>query len=649
MTFKTFLIVCAAAVSTGGSAQKRLYPEFCRYDDWAAIYGACTAVDVNNDGFCDMVIAGFGKNVTNTAGNTDNEKRRMTHVIVVDPKADMLRWHALDDKKTAMNVSVRPSLTPCDINRDGVMDIVAFETTGQQVTDQPYTDGVAHEGIFIGNGDGTFEECVPTIIDEDGNEVGFEMAKILSGTVADVNNDGLLDIVGIGYQVKAGVSAIDYETCNYILVNRGNNVFQQQPIFAKGDVYHFTMGWVRCYDVNNDGLQDIIISAQSNDNAALNHTATCIVGDSCDETHFLDIFLNNREAPGTFTRQYLQDRTRWKNSAVWAVGECGMSIGDVNNDGVSDLYIVGYSGNGRSHDVWGLFIATLQEDGSVKYNVDYSCPIELARPLNTVGQQCGFIDWTGDGNLDYYAPGWYQNYSTQTACLYTNAGDGKFTKAYRIGSGSEMASCFVDWDADGVNDIVEMGQSWDSNFFVSGGYHFQATLNSVVDKEKITPPQPPILLPAKENDGKVTIAWQRNSESKANVTYEYWVRNSKGELVTSCNSHIGGDLDGRRKVVGPGNACQSNAVTLSLPKGDYTYGVQTIDASYHGSIFAVGSFTVETTGIDEIRDTGNGKEPTRRGKISSHYFSLSGKDMGTEYRKLPKGVYVKDNKKTTVR
>jgi hypothetical protein len=77
--------------------------------------------------------------------------------------------------------------------------------------------------------------------------------------------------------------------------------------------------------------------------------------------------------------------------------------------------------------------------------------------------------------------------------------------------------------------------------------------------------------------------------------------------------------------------------------------VQTIDASYHGSIFAVGSFTVETTGIDEIRDTGNGKEPTGRGKISSHYFSLSGKDMGTEYRKLPKGVYVKDNKKTTVR
>ena len=133
MTFKTFLIVCAAAVSTGGSAQKRLYPEFCRYDDWAAIYGACTAVDVNNDGFCDMVIAGFGKNVTNTAGNTDNEKRRMTHVIVVDPKADMLRWHAVDDKKTAMNVSVRPSLTPCDINRDGVRNLIDVTALQRQL------------------------------------------------------------------------------------------------------------------------------------------------------------------------------------------------------------------------------------------------------------------------------------------------------------------------------------------------------------------------------------------------------------------------------------------------------------------------------------------------------------------------------------
>ena len=364
--------------------------------------------------------------------------------------------------------------------------------------------------------------------------------------------------------------------------------------------------------------------------------------DHCVETHFLDIFLNNPDAPGTFTRQYLQDTARWGGSAVWAVGECGMSIGDVNNDGVSDLYIVGYCGNGRKHDIWGLFIASLQHDGTVRYDVDYSCPIELARPLNTINQQCGFIDWTGDGNLDYYSPGWYPSYSTQTACIYTNSGDGKFRKTYRMGSGSELASCFVDWDADGVNDLVEMGQSWDGKFFVSGGSHFQATLNP---NSAGTLPEAPMLLAPTVADGQVTIAWQRPESAKPNVTYEYWVATADGSLVTSCLSHIGGTFDGRRKVVAPGNACQANRVTLRLPKGDYIYGVQTVDAAYRGSTFATGTFSIETSSISPT----SGDYAGTGANANDHIYSITGENLGTDARHLPQGIYIKGNKKTIIR
>ncbi|MBQ8046555.1 MAG: VCBS repeat-containing protein [Prevotella sp.] len=595
LAFTAVVMACLFGGLSTAKAQTFLYPEFCQYADWAGYYGAATAADFNNDGYCDLIISGFGRSVTNPSATNDNDRKRMSHVLLIDPTADMLRWTAVNDAKIGFNVTDRPSLTPCDINRDGLMDLVTFETVGHNATDQPYTSGFSKQGIFLGNGDGTFTAFQPTILDEEGLPTDFDLRKFVSGTVCDVNNDGLLDIVGIGYQIRSGVAARDYETCNYILVNLGNDTFQQQNIFADGDVYHFEMAWIQHYDLNNDGLQDLIISGQSNDNAALGRTVRCLEPDQCVETHFFDVFLNSPASPGTFTRQYLQDRSKWGSSTVWAIGETGCSIGDVDSDGVPDLYLVGYCGDGRKHDIWGLFRATLQDDGSVKYDVDYSCPILHARPLNTTSQMCGFIDWDGDGNLDYYAPGWYGTYNTQTAIIYTNEqGDGTFSMAYRTGSGSELSSCFVDWNADGIADLLEMGQSWDGNFFLTGGTHFQATLNP--NKAPVRPEKPQ-LGQAETGAGSVTLAWEKPESAKGNVTFEYWVKDANGRLVTSCNAHIGGALDGKRKTVGPGNACQARKTTLHLPKGSYTYGIQTVDGAYQGSEFATGSFEILTDGI----------------------------------------------------
>ena len=595
-TFLTFILVLT---TTGLSAQTMLYPEFCQYADWAGYYGATTAADLNNDGYCDLIISGFGRVVTNTRGTTDADRKRMSHVLLVDPTADMLRWRAVADSRIGFNVTDRPSLTPCDMNRDGVMDLVAFETTGRNASDQPYNSGFSRQGIFLGNGDGTFEAYQPHIVGADGMETDFDLRKFLSATVCDINNDGLPDIIGIGYQTKSGVEAKDYETCNYILVNQGNDTFRQQPIFADGDIYHFEMAWVQHYDLNNDGLQDLIISGQSNDNAALGRTVRCLEPDQCTETHFFDIFLNNPTQPGTFTRQYLQDKAKWGNSTVWAIGETGCSIGDVASDGVPDLYLVGYCGNGRKHDIWGLFRATLNDDGSVRYDVDYSCPILHARPLNTTAQMCGFIDWDGDGNLDYYAPGWYGNYGTQTALIYSN-GDGTFRQAFRIGSGSELSSCFVDWNVDGMPDLVEMGQSWDGNFFLTGGTHFQATLNPHAAPAR---PDEPELGTPQVAEGQVTLSWDKPASAKGNVTFEYWVKDAGGQFVTSCNAFVGGDKDGRRKVVAPGNACQARTITLRLPKGHYSYGVQTVDGTCQGSSFAVGTFDILTNSVSSLQQS----------------------------------------------
>ena len=106
------LIAFSALFFRPAAAQERIYPEFVQYASWAGYYGGCVAVDLNNDTFADLVIAGFGRDVTNTAGTNDVERLRMSHVLLIDPTLDMLRWHQADDRKIGFNVTDRPAITP---------------------------------------------------------------------------------------------------------------------------------------------------------------------------------------------------------------------------------------------------------------------------------------------------------------------------------------------------------------------------------------------------------------------------------------------------------------------------------------------------------------------------------------------------------
>lgn len=75
-----------------------------------------------------------------------------------------------------------------------------------------------------------------------------------------------------------------------------------------------------------------------------------------------------------------------------------------------------------------------------------------------------------------------------------------------------------------------------------------------------------------------------------------------GKMYTSCSSHVGGELDGVRKLMTMGNAYLNKAITLNnIPDGSYEWGVQTINASYEGSTFAVGSLVVGSgSGVESM-------------------------------------------------
>lgn len=565
--------------------------------EWGAHNSNILAVDVNNDGYRDLVLAGVGNETTNNAGGAEWEQKRMTHVITIDPNK-RFRWYMVGNSSTSLNyfdegigfnVTDRPSLSACDINGDGIMDVVAFESTGRSHTDEPYLDNISREGIFLGNGDGTFVEFTPSFIDGQGNKIDFDIRTILSADVADLNNDGLTDIVGIGYQTNNSGDPKTYPDANVVLFNRGGGVFEVSHYLTadylsaygqSAQKYNFECGFVVTYDFNNDGYTDFFIISNSNDREALGTT-------DGDNTHFTDLFLNDPAHPGQFRRQFV---TR---SGMPAISEGGIAVADFNNDGTPDIFLSGWTGGGRGQYTYSVFTSTISADGGVSYTDRGTCGLSDMRVQNSTSHQYGTIDWDGDGNYDIFNAGWSPALNTQTCLIGHGNGAAAFSENTRLGGGSEGALTFVDWNGNGTNDYVTLTQSSDNSIYTSISSLSNVFSSSRNPNTVNTRPAMPTALTATAATDHITIAWQPAEGAKGNETYEYYVTDADGNIVAGGNSFIGDEKDGIRKVNQPGNAYNAHSVTLTLPQGQYTVGVQTINASYIGSTFA--TVTVDLT------------------------------------------------------
>ena len=80
---------------------------------------------------------------------------------------------------------------------------------------------------------------------------------------------------------------------------------------------------------------------------------------------------------------------------------------------------------------------------------------------------------------------------------------------------------------------------------------------------------------------------------------EYAIFNEAGTIVAGTN--MVNYTTGRRKALTAGNAYEAKSVSLTLPKGNYTYAVQAVSTAFQGSPFATGSFEIESeTAVQSI-------------------------------------------------
>jgi hypothetical protein len=331
-----------------------------------------------------------------------------------------------------------------DFNGDGQLDIMAFLWGA--------TIAPSEVGVYLGNGNGTFQVPVVTVLGE---------TSEFSAAVADVNGDGKLDlIVPFGGAWMTGGPGSNVVK---VFLGNGDGSFQSPVSYATG-IYPFSAAVA---DVNGDGKPDLVAASWLDDSvsvlagngdgtfqapvstqAAAYDLRAASCGPGCNLDQLPVIALADFNGDGKLDVAVAGQFSTW---VLWGNGDGSFQVtpnyaaggivpgpiaaGDVNGDGKLDLVVGNLSGIG---------VLFGNGDGTFQSAVGYGV---------TPGALV-LSDVNGDGSPDLvYTSGFNVN-------VQLNNGDGTFQAAVGYGAGGAAGSggigglAVADVNGDGKPDLV---------------------------------------------------------------------------------------------------------------------------------------------------------------------------------------------------
>ncbi len=308
-----------------------------------------------------------------------------------------------------------------DINNDGFRDIfIATDIHNPNI-------------LYLNNGDGTFRN-----ISESAGIIHESWS--LGATMLDFNQDGLLDIYVINY-IEENITFDDGfgHKCypNFLYINTGYNKFEEVGAsFLASDEGCGVA--VTSFDENKDGKTDIYIA---------NDFGEFIVPNVYLQNQFPEQFNDKSVASGL-------------NAAIYGMG---IGLGDIDNDGYTDVYTTNIGRNVLYHN---------NANGSYT-DITTAAGVEntYAGTLFTTGWGALFLDYDLDGYEDLFvsngfipASHFIETSESDPNKLYRNNGDLTFTDVSDNQNLSNDQICrgavYSDYDHDGDLDIaiVKLGK-----------------------------------------------------------------------------------------------------------------------------------------------------------------------------------------------
>jgi hypothetical protein len=319
-------------------------------------------------------------------------------VVTADHDGDvgtvsLLRGHGNGTFSATPNLVTREGgpFAAADVDGDGVQDIVAL--------------GSDKARIFIGNGNGTFQDSLLTTI--------TGASSLSSGVaVADVNKDQHPDLVvtipDLGVPAQSRVA---------VLLGNGDGTFQAQTDFVVGP----GPKWVLVDEFNGDGNPDLALAMANSSGVS--------------------ILLGNGD--GTFDAPV----------SVQAGGEAKhISSGDFNGDGKRDLIAVH---DATSND----FVSVVHGVGNGTFGTPKNYGTNVGPGAVGVG------DFTGNGRSDFAIPTFFGS----AVAVFSGGANGSMVKGPVYEADSRPVSAVVaDLTGDGKADLAVVNNFSDNVFLFPG-------------------------------------------------------------------------------------------------------------------------------------------------------------------------------------